>query len=321
MSDKKSTTDRFNSGTLHPMARRAISLVSGAAPGLAAAVGERLFLHTRRHPAPEREREILARAERHEVDIGSGEALPTGAPMRIPAWSWRPADVPLHLRQRQLPVVLLVHGWEGRGAQLGAFVEPLVADGFQVVTWDAPGHGEAPGGSSNMVAMARALEAVAARWAPAAIVAHSAGAIPTTYALSRRLAVDRLVYLAPGADLEGYSRWFAGWVGLAEAARLCLQERVERRIGVSWEEIEPLLLAPKMTAPLLAISDRDDRDSPLATVEALVAKWPGARLEMTEGLGHRRILRDPEVVARTVAFVTGADAAAERRPRSAGARA
>jgi hypothetical protein len=32
--------------------------------------------------------------------------------------------------------------------------------------------------------------------------------------------------------------------------------------------------------------------------------WPGARLVSTEGLGHRRILRDAEVIAAAVAFVT-----------------
>jgi len=37
--------------------------------------------------------------------------------------------------------VLLVHGWGGRGAQLASFVEPLVARGFSVLTFDAPGHG------------------------------------------------------------------------------------------------------------------------------------------------------------------------------------
>ena len=39
--------------------------------------------------------------------------------------------------------------------------------------------------------------------------------------------------------------------------------------------------------------------------------WRGAEMLMTDGLGHRRILRDPDVVAAAVAFV--AARAAERR--------
>src|SRR4051794_27933537 len=45
------------------------------------------------------------------------------------------------------PRVYLVHGWGGHRLQLAAFVEPLVAAGFQVVTYDAPSHGDSgPGG-------------------------------------------------------------------------------------------------------------------------------------------------------------------------------
>jgi hypothetical protein len=35
----------------------------------------------------------------------------------------------------------------------------------------------------------------------------------------------------------------------------------------------------------------------------IVHAWRGAALLMTDGLGHRRILRDPDVVAATVAFL------------------
>src|SRR5688500_15132227 len=40
------------------------------------------------------------------------------------------------------PAVYLVHGWGGRGSQLGSFVEPLLAGGFRVVMFDAPAHGD-----------------------------------------------------------------------------------------------------------------------------------------------------------------------------------
>ena len=36
---------------------------------------------------------------------------------------------------------------------------------------------------------------------------------------------------------------------------------------------------------------------------ALARAWPNAELVSTSGLGHRRILDDPEVVKRAVAFV------------------
>jgi pimeloyl-ACP methyl ester carboxylesterase len=52
------------------------------------------------------------------------------------------------------------------------------------------------------------------------------------------------------------------------------------------------------------IHDRDDAEVPVANGEAIAAAWPGAQLVTTGGLGHTRIVHDPQVVARAVAFVT-----------------
>ena len=55
------------------------------------------------------------------------------------------------------PSVLLVHGWEGRGAQLGALVDPLVAAGYRVVALDGPAHGDSPGRLSTLALPAHAV--------------------------------------------------------------------------------------------------------------------------------------------------------------------
>lgn len=326
MASKKKTNDRAHVPVGLRVAFRALSVL---APALAAALAERLFLRTRRYPLPNRELEVLQGAERHELPTARGPAI---------AWVWgRPAPA-----AARVPTVFLVHGWEGRGSQLGAFVDPLIQAGgragFRVVAFDAPGHGEAPGRSSSLPAIAAALEAAAVRYGPAAgVIAHSAGAASTTFALSRGLRVERAVFVAPGADLLGYTRRFAELLGLSDRVRLRLQGRIERRIGVPYAELEPLELAPERTTPLLTFCDREDPEAPLETAEALVRAWGDgsddrrAELRVTEGLGHRRILRDPAVVAGAVEFLSGAGAsttagaaatrARTRRSARAGSRA
>lgn len=265
--------------------------LSRLSPALAATAGARLFLRTRRFPVPARELAFVGRATRSHLDTPDGT---------LPLWTWGDDG----------PPVILVHGWEGRGSQLAPFAPALVEAGFRVVAYDAPGHGGAPGRSSSLVAMARALEAVVAHVGPAAgLIAHSAGAVAATYALSRGLPVERLVYVSPGAGVLDYSHQFARLLGISEETRLRLQQRIERLIGVTWEEIEPVSLAESMDAPLLLISDRGDREAPLDSVEGLARAWPGASLTVTEGLGHRRILRNREVVHEAAAFL-----AAEKVP-------
>lgn len=272
-------------------------------PALAGRAASHLFLRTRRHRVPEREETVLESAERHELATPRGKTV---------AWTWgRPAP-----SAARVPTVYLVHGWEGRGSQLGPFVAPLRRSGLRVVALDAPGHGEAPGSTSSLVAIGAALEAAVERWSPgpggaAGVIAHSAGAVGTTWALARGLAVERVFFVAPGADLLAYTRYFGGLLRLGERGVRELAMAIERRIGVLYAELEPLRLAPEMTVPLHVTTDREDAEAPLPSVEKLVRSWPGATLRVTEGLGHRRILRDPEVIAEAVRFLTGGRAWSE----------
>jgi hypothetical protein len=55
---------------------------------------------------------------------------------------------------------------------------------------------------------------------------------------------------------------------------------------------------------MLVVHDRDDPEVPLAAGSAVAEAWR-ARLDVTSGLGHRRILRDEAVVSAVVEFVTG----------------
>ena len=57
------------------------------------------------------------------------------------------------------PTVLLVHGWNGRGAQLGAFAPALVKSGYRVVTFDTPAHGRSPGRATNLPEISEAIHA------------------------------------------------------------------------------------------------------------------------------------------------------------------
>mgnify|MGYP003786172511 CR=1 FL=1 len=57
--------------------------------------------------------------------------------------------------------------------------------------------------------------------------------------------------------------------------------------------------------PTLIVHDVNDMSIPVGDGPAIAAAWVGARLRTTAGLGHRRILRDPDVVAEVVDFVCG----------------
>ena len=71
-----------------------------------------------------------------------------------------------------------------------------------------------------------------------------------------------------------------------------------------WSRISAEENARGLSAPALIIHDRDDRDVPWQSSERLAQAWPGAELLYTQGLGHRRILRDPALLQRVVDFIS-----------------
>jgi pimeloyl-ACP methyl ester carboxylesterase len=58
-----------------------------------------------------------------------------------------------------------------------------------------------------------------------------------------------------------------------------------------------------LRVPTLVIHDTRDLMVPYAHGESYSRLIPGARLMTTNGLGHRSIIRAPEVIAAAVAFV------------------
>lgn len=263
--------------------RPAVATLSAVAPALAARVAERMFLTAPRYPQPEHEAAALAPAVSTIVDAGTP----------ITTWTWGHG-----------PAVLLVHGWGGRGGQLASFVRPLVASGYSVITFDAPGHGRSPARESSLVAFVAAIQAVTRALGPVrGVIAHSIGAAATACALRDGLRADVAVFLAPPADLTLHADIMLETLGFGRRVRELTRERIERRLGVPWATLDVDGFAAQMRTPLLVIHDREDSEVPWQEGAIIAQAWPGATLATTSGLGHRRLVRDREVVREAVDFV------------------
>jgi pimeloyl-ACP methyl ester carboxylesterase len=276
------------------LARAALQAAYIVSDDLGAGLAERLFTSPRRFPRPMRERALIASGRRFAVEVALRAPRWAGQTCRVAAWRWG-----------QGPSVLLVHGWEGRGAQLGAVIEPLVAAGLSVVAFDAPGHGDSPGHRAYLTDLADAAIDVAAASGPVhATISHSFGAAAVLLAHERGgLDAARNVMIAPNVILEDGVRRFAQVLGLDEADRASFEQHIGASAGVPLEALRLERLAAVRDAALLVVHDRGDREVPFAQGEALAAAWPAARLHATSGLGHRRILRDPDVIERVVELV------------------
>lgn len=274
--------------------RTGLRALTAVSPRLTADIAARLFTTPRRHARPDREQALLATGTPFSVPVN-------GALLR--AWQWG-----------QGPTVAVMHGWEGRGAQFGAFVAPLVDVGLRVVAFDAPAHGDSMGRRATPADFATALTGVAG-WVGGidAVIAHSLGAIATAIAVHRGLEVAKLAFVAPATSPAHGTRILVRALDLPPSVVDRLQQRIADDTGESWSTLAAGGLMDGIGVPLLVHHDRQDPDVPVDGAIDLCERWTPSDLVITHGLGHRRILRDEHVVSRVTGFL--APLAADRGVR------
>jgi pimeloyl-ACP methyl ester carboxylesterase len=233
--------------------------------------------------------------------------LSQGAAVLGHVWGEAPVGVP------SPPTIYLMHGWGGRGSQFGAMVEPLVEAGYRVVMFDAPSHGDsgfvARTGErrTHGIEFARALDAVFDEFGPAeAVIAHSLGTISTYLDLRFGwLGTKRLVFIAPMVEASSLFDQFQAALGFGPRTRKAMEAATLDFTGLPVSEFDARLQATYLEEPLptFVVHDRDDRQTPYADAKAF-ASVVGAEFLGTEGLGHRKVLRDPDVIKRVVEFVS-----------------
>ncbi|GAA2773133.1 alpha/beta fold hydrolase [Streptomyces showdoensis] len=216
--------------------------------------------------------------------------------------------------------VLLVHGWSSRGSRLAAFAEALLARGYSPVAFDAPGNGDASGRASNIIEYREIIRRLHARHGDFdAVVAHSFGVVAALFALRDGVRTGRFVGIAGVGSFGLLTAAFQGMTGFGDRALGAMRRHVERKLAPEepgvWGHFDASWRPEDLGAPVLLIHDESDGLVPLAHAHAIrKAHGERARLVVTRGLGHRRILTDPQVVAEAMEFISAPASASASAP-------
>lgn len=238
--------------------------------------------------------DFMKGASRHRLKVGAAF---------VSAHEFLPAEAPRG-------TVLVVHGWRSRTEYMRKLIEGHRNAGFRVVSLDLPGHGQSLGRRLTMVTAVAAVAAAAERFGPlAAIVGHSFGGAVAANAVVGSVrgiapvAVRRLVLIAAPNSLPEVFDRFGAMVNVGPRTRRTIDRTVERIAGRPFGSYVGSRQLAECPVETLVVHAPDDREVSAESARRLAAAGPHMSLYWAEGLGHRRILSDPGVVAATVDFV------------------
>lgn len=261
--------------------RQWFRLASVVSPAAVSRWAASRFMATRRFPRSQAEMKVLAQGR--EIILSNGTA----------AWSWGKGKR-----------VMLVHGWNGRGSQLFAFVTPLVDAGYEVIAWDGPAHGDSSGTRTNLGTFARTLvETELEVGTIEAVIAHSFGAAATVLASKMGFTANRLILIACPCSLQDVFDRFAALLLLPTKVSGKSQKIIEKEAGLRIEEAQVDRVGSSLSVKALLIHDLLDKEIPYGDAQRILSRWQGARLITTEGFGHRRILQTPDVIRHALSFL------------------
>ena len=265
---------------------------SRIAPTLTIHVTTRLFTTPfRKKPLSDMEKEVLSKATRFSIPYQNSSELI--------AYRWG---------ELSAPIVLFVHGWTGSASSFVMFIEPLVSRGFQVVAYDGPAHGASPGKTANLIEWTDSVIAAIRKLNQVhCIIGHSLGAGAILVASSRGLNTDKIVMIAPFNNIISITEDFAAQFSIPCETIAGMRDRIAvkyqqqlAKYGSNWNDI----FHSNFMVPTLILHDRRDKEIPWENAKAIAEQWPWATFLTTQGLGHRRILINVEVINQVTEFVS-----------------
>jgi len=199
---------------------------------------------------------------------------------------------------------LLEHGWKGRATQLDGSVDELVAAGYQVVGFDAPGHGQSDGNQTHILEVCEVMKELHKSYGPVhGIIAHSFGVPCSVLALNESIKTEKIVCISSPLSAHWLLEKFCQILECPDSVKKAIERRVEKQFGKDrWPRLKTDELAKTLSCPALIIHDRNDVDIPWEHGQTLSDHWPDSRLLLTDGIGHRRILHNPYVIKQIVEF-------------------
>src|SRR5712692_5017762 len=238
---------------------------------------------TQRPPVSSFEQEAMAQASR--MSYGENNV----------AWVWGEG-----------PLVIFVHGWSGRAAQMAPLALHVANLGFRSVAIDVTGHGDSPKRHTRWDYFLRDIAALSQSLHEEvyAYVGHSAGALSMMAARALKgIHAQRYACICapsfPFPPIDVIRKKLNPKESVLEHYKKYIAEQFE----ATWEQLQAGCSYANAGPDLLLFYDETDRYIDHSEGDRIQALCPGARLVKTNAYSHLKILAAPELAHAVGAFL------------------
>ena len=254
---------------------------------LASFFGIKLFITPVNFPIPKREQYMLKSAQKKRLHIPEIKKE-----IEILSYGYSKKKV------------LLVHGWSGRSTQLFAFADKLLENGFMVISFDGPAHGKSTGRTTMMPEFLKTIEKINTTFGPfEAAIGHSFGATSLYNAAATFLDIKTFIAIGSGDRISDIISNFAKNLYLKEKSAKKIQLGLEKKWMIHIDDFSSSSVAKKIKIPVLVVHDIIDGDVPVSCAYRIRQNLEKGSLLITNGLGHTKILRNNEIVHKSIKFI------------------
>ena len=203
---------------------------------------------------------------------------------------------------------LILHGFGSAAHKFEDYATLLVANGFEVLAFDAPAHGDSEGNTTNAIEYCEMIKEIMQNFGPIEnFIAHSFGGISLSLALEDvpHTEQTRVVFIAPATETTSA---VDGAFKMLKLKNEKVRNEFEKIIfEVSGKETAWFSMRRAMdniNASILWVHDEDDDITPWAdALKVKEDKHPNIKFVVTKGLGHNKIYHDADVKNMVKAFL------------------
>lgn len=197
-------------------------------------------------------------------------------------------------------VVIVSHGWGDTSESFQQMIISLTKQGYTVAAIDHIGHGKSSGNQSHLLSFIENLELLVEHFNEErikvdAIIGHSMGAIATLNLPNYLLENKKIILISSPINFFELMFEKVEQVGISRKLLTRVLEKISHNYGKTWHQLTTKSNRNKLNFNMTFIHDRQDRYAPFEDVTNYLFQEKITLIE-TEGLGHRRILSDTNVI-------------------------